>query len=177
MPRAYRSKALKISKCMSTSVAICTGGKSYPATGSTGDGYRLAKSAGHNITPIKPSLVPLVCSNNFIPRLQGLSLKNISVKLIENQKEIYSDFGELLFTHFGVSGPVVLSASSHIDKIENNDLRLVIDLKPALDIEALDKRILRDFSNELNKDFINSLSALLPKKIIPVIVELSYHHY
>ncbi len=156
-----------------TSVAICTGGKSYPATGSTGDGYRLAKSAGHNITTIKPSLVPLVCSNNFIPRLQGLSLKNISVKLIENQKEIYSDFGELLFTHFGVSGPVVLSASSHIDKIENNDLRLVIDLKPALDIEALDKRILRDFSNELNKDFINSLSALLPKKIIPVIVELS----
>ena len=156
-----------------TSVAICTGGKSYTATGSTGDGYRLAKSAGHNITPVKPSLVPLVCSNNFIPRLQGLSLKNISVKLIENQKEIYSDFGELLFTHFGVSGPVVLSASSHIDKIENNDLRLVIDLKPALDIEALDKRILRDFSNELNKDFINSLSALLPKKIIPVIVELS----
>lgn len=156
-----------------SSAAICTGGKSYPSTGSTGDGYILARSVGHNITKISPSLVPLVCSNNFIPRLQGLSLKNISVRLYQREKLLYSDFGEMLFTHFGVSGPVVLSASSHIRSIEKGGLRLVIDLKPALDCSALDKRILRDFSQELNKAFINSLSALLPKKLIPVIVDLS----
>lgn len=155
-----------------SSVAVCTGGKSYSSTGSTGDGYILARSVGHNITKIKPSLVPLVCSNNFIPRLQGLSLKNVAIRLYQNEKQIYSDFGEMLFTHFGISGPVVLSASSHIRSVEKGSLRLVIDLKPALDFSALDKRILRDFSQELNRDFINSLSALLPKKLIPVIVDL-----
>ena len=155
------------------SVAICTGGKSYPATGSTGQGYALAKSAGHRIVPVRAALVPLCCNNNFVSDLQGLSLKNISIDLLKNGKRVYSDFGEMLFTHFGVSGPVVLSASSHIDDAENNSYSLVIDLKPALDEAALDARILRDFGEFINKDFINSLSKLLPKKLIPVIVKLS----
>lgn len=155
------------------SVAVCTGGKSYPATGSTGDGYRLAKSVGHTVTDIYPALVPIVCSNNFIPALQGLSLKNISVKLIKNGKTVYTDFGEMLFTHFGVSGPVILSASSHMDGKDCSGYTITIDLKPALDFTQLDKRIQRDFSEVQNKDFINSLSKLLPKKIIPVIVSLS----
>lgn len=153
--------------------AVCTGGKSYPATGSTGDGYTLARSAGHTIIRIRPSLVPLVCSNNFIPKLQGLSLKNISVKLQKDNKTIYTDFGEMLFTHFGISGPVVLSASSHIRDIKDGKYKIILDLKPALDESMLDKRIQRDFLEYNNKDFINSLSALLPKKLIPVIVSLS----
>ena len=153
--------------------AVCTGGKSYPATGSTGDGYALARSAGHTITRIRPSLVPLVCSNNFVPKLQGLSLKNISVKLQKDDKTIYTDFGEMLFTHFGISGPVVLSASSHIRDIKDGKYKIILDLKPALDENMLDKRIQRDFLEYNNKDFINSLSALLPKKLIPVIVSLS----
>lgn len=155
------------------SVAICTGGKSYSSTGSSGDGYILAKSAGHSVTEIKPCLVPLVCTNNFIPKLQGLSLKNVSVRLMKDNKTVYSDFGEMLFTHFGISGPVVLSASSHIRNIKNGIYKMIVDLKPALDYDVLDKRILRDFSECNNKDFINSLSALLPKKLIPVIVLLS----
>lgn len=155
------------------SVAICTGGKSYPATGSTGDGYALAESVGHTIKKIRPALVPLVSSNNFIPRLQGLSLKNIAIKLYKNEKVIYKDFGEMLFTHFGVSGPVILSASSHIKDINDGKYKVLIDLKPALDEATLDKRILRDFSESENKDFINSLSHLLPKKLIPIIVSLS----
>lgn len=154
-------------------VAVCTGGKSYSQTGSSGDGYILARSVGHTVTPIKPSLVPLVCSNNFIPRLQGLSLKNISVSLYENDKEIYSDFGEMIFTHYGMSGPVILSASSHIRNMNSKNYRIKIDLKPALDEQTLDKRIQRDFAELSNKDFINSLSKLLPKKLIPVIVLLS----
>ncbi len=155
------------------SVAVCTGGKSYPATGSTGMGYTLAKSAGHKIIPASAALVPLCCNNDFIPDLQGLSLKNISIELLKNGKKVYSDFGEMLFTHFGVSGPVVLSASSHIDDVKNNAYSLVVDLKPALDEATLDSRILRDFGEFINKDFINSLSKLLPKKLIPVIVKLS----
>ncbi|MGN0534149.1 MAG: NAD(P)/FAD-dependent oxidoreductase [Eubacterium sp.] len=155
------------------SVAVCTGGKSYPATGSTGDGYKLARSVGHTVTPLKPSLVPLVCSDNFIPRLQGLSLKNISITLFENGKSIYSDFGEMLFTHYGVSGPVILSASSHIRNTDKCRYKISIDLKPSLNEQTLDRRIQRDFSELLNKDFINSLSKLLPKKLIPVIVLLS----
>lgn len=154
-------------------VAICTGGKSYPATGSTGDGYTLARSVGHTVTKIVPRLVPLICANNFIPRLQGLSLRNISIKLLKDGKTVYKDFGEMLFTHFGISGPVVLSASSHIHDIKKSDHRLIIDLKPALDEAMLDSRLQRDFAENSNKDFINSLSALLPKKLIPVIVELS----
>lgn len=154
-------------------VAVCTGGKSYPLTGSTGDGYALAKSVGHTVTEIKPSLVPLVCSNHFIPKLQGLSLKNISISLLENEKKIYSDFGEMLFTHYGLSGPVILSASSHIRNMGKKQYKVIIDLKPALDEQALDKRIQRDFTELSNKDFINSLNKLLPKKLIPVIVLLS----
>lgn len=154
---------------------LCTGGKSYPLTGSTGDGYTLAKSVGHTVTPLKPSLVPLVCSNNFVPKLQGLSLKNVSISLFENNKEIFSDFGEMLFTHYGVSGPIILSASSHIRNLDKKGYKykISIDLKPALDFETLDKRLLRDFSELSNKDFINSLNKLLPKKLIPVIVLLS----
>lgn len=153
-------------------VVVATGGKSYPTTGSTGDGYKLAKSVGHTITPIKPSLVPLVCPNNYIPRLQGLSLKNIAVTLYENDKIIYNDFGEMIFTHYGMSGPVILSASSHIRNMDKAKYYITIDLKPALDKKTLDKRLQKDFAEFSNKDFINSLSKLLPKKIIPVIVSL-----
>ena len=161
------------SKIECDKVCLCTGGKSYHLTGSTGDGYILAKSAGHTIVPPKPSLVPLECSNNFIPKLQGLSLKNIEITLFEDEKAIYSDFGEMIFTHFGVSGPVILSASSHIKNMGKKKYKLKIDLKPALDFNTLDKRICRDFEEFSNKDFVNSLSKLLPKKLIPVIVKLS----
>ena len=153
--------------------AICTGGKSYASTGSDGIGYELAKSVGHTITPLKPSLVSLVASNGFIPDLQGLSLRNISIKLLDGEKEIYSDFGEMLFTHYGVSGPVILSASAHMQSPREHNYKIVIDLKPALDYAALDKRIQRDFSEFANRDFINSLEKLLPNKLIPVIVKRS----
>ncbi len=153
--------------------AVCTGGKSYASTGSDGIGYELAKSVGHTITPLKPSLVSLVASNGFIPDLQGLSLRNISIKLLDGEKEIYSDFGEMLFTHYGVSGPVILSASAHMQSPKEHNYKIVIDLKPALDYAALDKRIQRDFSEFANRDFINSLEKLLPNKLIPVIVKRS----
>lgn len=153
--------------------AICTGGLSYQSTGSTGDGYRLAESVGHSITDIEPALISLVASNGFVPKLQGLSLRNISIKLLDGEKEIYSDFGEMLFTHYGVSGPVILSASSHMTHPKEHNYKIVIDLKPALDERTLDKRIQRDFAENTNKDFINSLSKLLPNKLIPVIVKLS----
>ena len=154
------------------SVALCTGGMSYPATGSTGDGYALAKSAGHTVTDITPALVSLKSNDDFVPELQGLSLRNVAVKLLKNGKAFYSDFGEMLFTHYGLSGPVILSASSHMDKPENGGYKIIIDLKPALDYETLDKRIQRDFAEFKNKDIINSLSKLLPKKLIPVAVSL-----
>lgn len=153
--------------------AICTGGLSYQSTGSTGDGYRLAESVGHSITDIEPALISLVASNGFVPKLQGLSLRNISIKLLDGKKEIYSDFGEMLFTHYGISGPVILSASSHMTHPKEHNYKIVIDLKPALDEQTLDKRIQRDFAENTNKDFINSLSKLLPNKLIPVIVKLS----
>lgn len=153
--------------------AICTGGLSYQSTGSTGDGYRLAESVGHSITDIEPALISLVASNGFVPKLQGLSLRNISIKLLDGEKEIYSDFGEMLFTHYGVSGPVILSTSSHMTHPKEHNYKIVIDLKPALDEQTLDKRIQRDFAENTNKDFINSLSKLLPNKLIPVIVKLS----
>lgn len=155
------------------SVAICTGGKSYPATGTTGDGYILAQSVGHTIVKPEPSLIPMVCSNNFIPRLHGLSLKNVSLKAFDGDKMLYEDFGEMLFTHYGISGPIVLSASAHMKKPREHRYKVVIDLKPALDEKTLDKRIQKDFAENNNKDFINSLSKLLPNKIIPVIVSLS----
>lgn len=153
--------------------AICTGGLSYQSTGSTGDGYKLAESVGHSVTDIEPALISLVASNGFVPKLQGLSLRNISIKLLDGEKEIYSDFGEMLFTHYGVSGPVILSASSHMTHPKEHNFKIVIDLKPALDEQTLDKRIQRDFAENTNKDFINSLSKLLPNKLIPVVVKLS----
>lgn len=160
------------SEVQCSTVAICTGGKSYPATGSTGDGYVLAKSAGHTVTRISPALVSLKSRDPFIPELQGLSLKNVGVRLVKSGKTVYSDFGEMLFTHYGLSGPVILSASSHMEEPENAGYEIYIDLKPALDPDTLDKRILRDFVSSKNKDVINSLSKLLPHKLIPVAVKL-----
>ncbi len=153
-------------------VAVCTGGKSYPATGSTGDGYTLAASAGHTITDIAPALVSLKSSDGFVSELQGLSLKNAGIRLVKNGKTVYSDFGEMLFTHYGVSGPVILSASSHMTAPEKGGYELFIDLKTALDLDTLDKRILKDFELFKNRDVINSLSKLLPQKLIRVVVEL-----
>lgn len=156
-------------------IIIATGGLSYPATGSTGDGYELARQAGHTITAITPSLVPLEIHEGFCSELMGLSLRNTAIKVIdtEKNKEIYSDFGEMLFTHFGVSGPMILSASAHIRDMKKGRYKIIIDLKPALSIEQLDARILRDFSENINKNFINALDGLLPKKLVPVIVKLS----
>ena len=164
-------------------VILATGGKSYPLTGSTGDGYELAKKLGHTITKIHPSLVPLeTYEKDICKRLQGLSLRNVKIMLkdIENNKNIYEDFGEMVFTHFGVSGPIILSASAHLvrykkieEKLKNKKIILSIDLKPALSIEKLDTRILRDFNNQKNKYFKNSLDELLPQKLIDIIVEKS----
>lgn len=164
-------------------VILATGGKSYPLTGSTGDGYNLVKELGHKITKIQPSLVPLVCyENKFCKKMQGLSLKNVKMCIQEKEKNkvIYQDFGEMLFTHFGVSGPIILSASSHLVRYKNisellksKNIILHIDLKPSLDFEKLDNRILRDFLNVKNKLYKNSLDNLLPKKMISVIIELS----
>lgn len=155
-------------------IIVATGGKSYPLTGSTGDGYKFAKQAGHNIISPKPSLVPLEIYGNLCSRLMGLSLKNIKLTVHnEKNKNIFEDFGEMIFTHFGVSGPVVLSASSHIRDIENNKYHIYIDLKPALDEVQLDSRILRDFEKYSRKQFLHSLDELLPKKLIPIIIELS----
>lgn len=157
----------------SNSVLIACGGKSYSATGSTGDGYTLAESAGHTVTELKPSLVPIVSEDKFCAELMGLSLRNVTLKLYDGEKVIYSEFGELLFTHFGLSGPLVLSASSHIRQMQKNRYKFVIDLKPALSPEQLDTRIQRDFAENLNRDFANGIRKLLPSKLIPVIVKLS----
>ena len=156
-------------------VIIATGGKSYPLTGSTGDGYELAKQAGHTVTELKPSLVPLNCHEGFCMDLQGLSLRNVEISVMDmdNYKEVYRDFGEMLFTHFGVSGPLILSASSHMKDMKERKYEIHIDLKPALSYEQLDKRIQRDFLENANKNFINALDALLPKKIVPIIVKLT----
>ena len=153
--------------------AVCTGGKSYPLTGSTGDGYTLAKSVGHTVISPEPSLVGLEIRNNFIPKLQGLSLKNVAITLVDGDKEIYRDFGEMLFTHYGVSGPIVLSASAHMKKPKGKHYKLLLDLKPALDEKTLDMRLIREFEAQNNKNFINSLANLLPNKLIPVIVRQS----
>ncbi|MBQ8503786.1 MAG: NAD(P)/FAD-dependent oxidoreductase [Clostridia bacterium] len=157
------------------SVIVATGGASYPLTGSTGDGYDLAKQAGHTIVDLKPSLVPLVCHEGFCSDLQGLSLRNIEITVLDSEsyKEVYKDFGEMLFTHYGVSGPVILSASSHLKDVKPRRYEIHIDLKPAITYEQLDKRIQRDFLENTNKNFINALDALLPKKLVPVIVRLT----
>ncbi len=152
-------------------VIVATGGVSYPVTGSTGDGYRFAEKCGHKIIEPKGSLVPIECEGRLCKELQGLSLKNISLSLKRNGKEIYSDFGEMLFSHFGITGPVVLSASAHIKDGEKHTVS--IDLKPALSYDELDRRILKDFEKNINKDFINSLSDLLPVKLINPIIEIS----
>lgn len=157
----------------SGSVLVACGGMSYPATGSTGDGYILAKQAGHTVTELKPSLVPLVSPDKFCGELMGLSLRNVTLKLMDGEKAIYSEMGEMLFTHFGISGPLALSASSHIRKMQSNRYKAVIDLKPALTAEQLDARIKRDFADNLNRDFINGIRKLLPAKLIPVMVRLS----
>ena len=157
-------------------VVLATGGVSYPATGSTGDGHRMAAEAGHTVTPLQGSLVPLqgiIAAGIPCVRLQGLSLRNVSLTVFENDKKIYTDFGELLFTHFGVSGPLVLSASAHMRHFTKKRYRLEIDLKPALDEQQLDKRLLADFAKYANHDFQNGLDDLLPQKLIPVVVELS----
>ncbi len=156
-------------------VIITTGGLSYSVTGSDGDGYQFAKELGHTITELSPSLVPLYTQETFVKELMGLSLKNVEIRITSGQKQIYRDFGELLFTHFGVSGPVILSASSYLIPYlgKKEPLLLTIDLKPALTKEQLDNRILRDFEEFKNKQFKNSLDHLLPNKLIDVIIRLS----
>ncbi len=156
------------------SVIVCTGGKSYPGTGSDGDGYRFARQAGHTVTELRPSLVPIVAGGNLCQRMQGLSLKNVSLKIVrrDNGKATYEDFGEMMFTHFGMTGPMVLSASAHIPDIEKGIYDALIDLKPALDEQELDARIRADFIKYNNKDFINSLGDLLPLKAIEPIIDI-----
>lgn len=155
-------------------VIVATGGLSYPTTGSTGDGYKFAKKAGHNVSKLMPSLVPLKSDDWICPELMGLSLKNSAI-VIKNEKgkTIYKDFGEMLFTHFGVSGPMVLSASRHLLGRFNENITMYIDMKPALDMKALDNRLLRDFEKYINKDLRNALNDILPQKMIPVIIRLS----
>ncbi len=155
-------------------VVVATGGCSYAPTGSTGDGYLFAEEMGHSLVERKPSLVPLVCEEAFCKEMMGLSLKNVSIELACEGKMLYSGFGEMLFTHFGVSGPLILTASCfYIQKAYNKKALLTIDLKPALTMEQLDKRILRDFEENRNKQFKNGLNALLPSKMIPVVIDLS----
>lgn len=166
-------------------IILATGGKSYPVTGSTGDGYELAKNLGHTITKLRPSLIPLTANTRSLKlckQMQGLSLRNVSIQIkdIERNKTIYKDFGEMLFTHWGVSGPIILSSSAHLlrypkvqELLEKDKIKLYIDLKPALSVEKLEERILRDFKEEKNKEFKNSLNELLPSKMIEPIIELS----
>ena len=155
-------------------VILATGGYSYPSTGSTGEGHTMASKLGHHITKCMPALVPFTAAEEWVKELQGLSLRNCGVTIYDGDHKIYEDFGELLFTHFGVSGPTVLSASSYaVDIIRKRPLRLVIDLKPALDEKQLNARILRDFEANINRKFMNSLDKLFPKSLIPVIIERS----
>ncbi|HCT63804.1 MAG TPA: aminoacetone oxidase family FAD-binding enzyme [Lachnospiraceae bacterium] len=161
-------------KVMADGVIVTTGGLSYPGTGSTGDGYKFAKDCGHHVTPLYPSLVPLRAKEKWCADLMGLSLKNIKIVIKNNKgKEIYEDFGEMLFTHYGVSGPVILSSSRHLLGKFGDGIVLNIDLKPALDYKALDNRLLRDFEKYINKNFGNALDDLLPQKMVPIIIELS----
>lgn len=168
------------SKLNADKVILATGGKSYPITGSTGDGYKIAQKLGHSIISIRPSLVPLVSNDSICKDLQGLSLKNVSIELKNEDKLIYKDFGEMLFTHFGISGPIILSSSAHLIRYKNIEqvlkqgkVHLQIDLKPAIDENKLDARILRDFEEVKNREFKNSLDKLLPQKLIPVVINKS----
>ena len=156
-----------------TDVIVATGGESYPGTGSTGDGYRLARMLGHEVTRIRPSLIPIETEDSFCKEMQGLSLRNVTLTVTKGKKKIFSELGEMLFTHFGVSGPLVLSASSHMDDEIMGEYILHIDLKPGRSPEQLDARLLRDFEKYKNKDFLNALGDLLPRKMIPVMVRRS----
>lgn len=161
-------------KIEADAVIVATGGMSYQATGSTGDGYRFAEESGHKVTECTPSLVPFNAQEEWVAKLQGLSLKNVLVTIYDGRKKLYEDFGEMLFTHFGVSGPLILSASAAIKQNTiKKPLQMFIDLKPALSYEALDKRILREFDDAKNKQFKNSINKLLPSKMILVIIGLS----
>lgn len=157
------------------SVIVTTGGLSYPQTGSTGDGYAFAKAAGHTVTPLRPSLSALCCREGFCSDCAGLSLRNVAIRVKDTKtgKEIYHDFGEMLFTHFGVSGPMILSASAHMRQMEPARYTIAVDLKPALSVEQLDARILRDFNENHNKAISNTLPLLLPRVLIPVVLRLS----
>ncbi len=153
---------------------VATGGFSYQTTGSNGDGYKFAKALGHTVTDIRPALVPLVIKEWYAKELQGLSLRNVEATIYDGKKKLYHDFGEMLFTHYGVSGPLMLSASSYIGKkLQDKQLQLEIDLKPALSVEQLDQRVLRDFEENMNKQFKNAIGKLFPSKLIPVMLELS----
>lgn len=155
-------------------VVIATGGLSYQSTGSTGDGYRFAEALGHKVTELSPSLVPLNVKEDVVRELQGLSLKNIRMGIYDGKKCLYEDFGEMMFTHFGVTGPLILTASSRIQKqIRKKELRMVIDLKPALSEEQLDRRLLHEFGEARNKQFKNSINSLFPSKLVPVMIEKS----
>lgn len=153
---------------------VATGGLSYQTTGSTGDGHRFAKENGHSVTSCMPALVPMTAKEDWVPRLQGLSLRNVSAVIYDGKKRLYEEFGEMLFTHYGVSGPLMLSASSIVGKkLREKELKLVIDLKPALSMEQLEKRVLRDFEENQNRQFKNAVGKLFPAKLIPVMIELS----
>lgn len=154
-------------------VIVATGGISYPRTGSTGDGYAFARECGHEIKQCFPSLVPFEIKETWCQEIMGLALKNVAVTVTANGKKVYEDFGEMLFTHFGVSGPLIISASAYVHRYLGQPLTLYIDLKPALSIEQLDERILRDFGQNQNKQFKHALDALLPKRLIPIIIEQS----
>lgn len=161
-------------KLSADAVVVATGGFSYQATGSTGDGYRFAEELGHRIVEPTPSLVPFETKEDWVTDLQGLSLKNVAFKIVNGKKTLYEDFGEMLFTHFGVSGPMILSASASLQpKYLKEELQAYIDLKPALDLDTLDKRILREFEEAVNKQFKNVVPKLLPAKMVPVMIELS----
>lgn len=155
-------------------VIVATGGISYPSTGSTGDGYKFAKAGGHKVTELFPSLVPMEVKEWYAKELQGLSLRNIEIHITDGKKKLYDEFGEMLFTHYGVTGPVILSASSVVGKkLSDKELTLHIDLKPALSMEQLDKRLLREFESNHNKQFKNAVDGLFPAKLKPVMIELS----
>ena len=154
-------------------VLVATGGYSYRATGSTGDGYRFARETGHRVTELLPALVPMETKEPYIPQMQGLSLKNVSLVIKDGKKELYHAFGEMLFTHFGISGPLVLTASSYVGKrLQKKELSAYIDLKPALSPQQLDTRLLREFEAGINKQFKNVVSGMFPAKMFPVILEL-----
>ena len=152
---------------------VCTGGLSYPLTGSTGDGFRLARELGHTVTPLRPSLVPLESDDGCCLELQGLTLKNVTLSVMDGEKRIFQELGEMMFTHFGVTGPLVLSASAHMPEAESGRYRLEIDLKPGLDEKKLDARILRDFEKYRNRDFANALDDLAARSMTPVLVKMS----